>query len=1226
MKKTGIWITKAWQLGLLMCFGCGHFEVGGAESDRFSSRELDIEATGQTGFIVRPATETGIDFENSLTEIEAARNRVLLNGSGVALGDFDGDGWVDIYLCGLNSANQLYRNLGGWRFENVTEDAGVGCDGLYCRGATMADVDGDGALDILVTTVGQGTKLYRNQGDGRFVETTREAGLHSDFGSSTLALADIDGNGTLDLYVSNYRSEDIRDQGRVNLGSRNGQLVVPDSFKQRLFLVGGQLHEYGEPDQLFLNDGTGRFTNVDWRGGRFLDESGKAVGGAFPDWGLTASFRDVNGDLRPDLYVCNDYWSQDRFWINQGQGVFRAIAPTAWRSMSASSMGVDFADIELDGDLDFLTVDMLSRDPALRKRQKEAQDPRTVNPPGMLARPQGMRNMLFVDRGDRTYAEVAYFAGLEASDWSWSPIFLDVDFDGDDDLLISAGHWRDVQDFDAMRAIQARQHSWDHIKDPKQLREAFAREMMIHNRLYPRLDMPVVAFRNNGKGRFEEVTESWGTEALGVRQGMATGDLDNDGDLDVVANRLNGPVSVFENRTDRPRLSVALHGVGSNTQSVGAVVTLDSDGMATQQREVVAGGHYLSGSDTRLVFAVPKGGRAERLRVRWPDGREETWRGLTVNRHYEIHQAKERATVSVQQERVHEVPIFADVSKRLGHRHIDPPFNEFVRQNLLPRELGRGGPGLALSDLNGDNHLDLAVGGGQGQPVSLFFGNGQGQWSAGVATGTAGPTDLAGILVWRSPEGRDRLLTTVTGYERAVRGIGKGYEISSKRVGAAFDFASQMSSGGPMALGDRQGNGTLALFVGGGVAPGHYPRGNPSYLFDWHNDSWVVDQKNSVLLRELGIVNGAVWSDLDGDGYPELVLACEWGPIRVFKNRAGQLFDATESMGLSELTGWWRAVTAVDLNGDGAMDLVASNWGWNSDYEASIAEPLTFFHGEISRPNVRDVIETEMDPLRRQRVPSRQLVPLATSLPFLAQTFSSHAEYSVASIETVLGERQGLARAESVTTLASMAFLNEGDGFRPIVLPNPVQWAPATGLARGDFNGDGHEDVFMAQNYFATRPNVSRLDGGRGALLLGDGTGDLKVVEASRSGIAAWGDQRAAVSGDWDEDGRIDLAVSQNRGETKLFHNQAGFPGLRVRLMGPPGNPTGLGAQLRLANGTNLGPAREIHGGSGYWGQESAVVVLHGADKDASVWVQWPGGRVANFEVPEGARELIIPF
>ena len=259
MNISGLRMMKAWQLGVVICLWWGHCGMKGAESALLPSRELDVIATGETGFRIRPASETGIDFENTLTEIEAARNRVLLNGSGVALGDFDDDGWVDIYLCGLSSGNRLYRNLGGWRFADVTDGAGVSCAGTYCRGATMADVDGDGALDLLVTTVGEGTRFFRNQGDGKFAEMTDQAGLRSTFGSSTLALADVDGNGTLDLYVSNYRSEDIRDQGRVNLGSRNGQLVVPDQFKRRLFLVGGQLHEYGEPDQLFLNDGAGRF-------------------------------------------------------------------------------------------------------------------------------------------------------------------------------------------------------------------------------------------------------------------------------------------------------------------------------------------------------------------------------------------------------------------------------------------------------------------------------------------------------------------------------------------------------------------------------------------------------------------------------------------------------------------------------------------------------------------------------------------------------------------------------------------------------------------------------------------------------------------------------------------------------------------------------------------------------------------------------------------------------
>jgi hypothetical protein len=404
----------------------------------------------------------------------------------------------------------------------------VVCPGQTSTGAVFADLDGDSHLDLLVTSMGGPNALFRNDGRGHFTNLTAAAGLTSRLGSSSMALADIDGNGTLDLYVANNRTDDMRDRGQVNLQMVNGKMAVPPALKDRLVINNGEILEYGEPDQLYLNDGKGRFTPVSWTGGRFRNEDGGPLAQPPLDWGLTATFRDINDDGFPDLYVCNDFWTPDRLWLNDGKGRFRAVPRLALRNMSASSMGVDFADVDRDGHLDFFVVDMLSRDPRLRKRQKLAQTP-LVPPIGTIDnRPEFMRNTLFHNRGDGTFEEVANYSGLAASEWSWSPVFLDVDLDGYEDLLITTGHGRDVQDLDAATQIRARQHSWKGFTNEVERQKAFTQELKEHMRLYPRLDTPIVAFRNPGPAnvrRFEDVTTAWGTDQPGVHQAWSQVDV-----------------------------------------------------------------------------------------------------------------------------------------------------------------------------------------------------------------------------------------------------------------------------------------------------------------------------------------------------------------------------------------------------------------------------------------------------------------------------------------------------------------------------------------------------------------------------------------------------------------------------------------------------------------------------------------------------------------------------
>src|SRR6266446_8958989 len=315
-------------------------------------RELTVGPNGKTGFTLLPPEQTGITFTNLLDERTGAANRVLQDGSGVAVGDYDNDGLPDIYFCSLDGRNALYKNLGDWKFKDVTTESGIVCTNEFCRGAVFADLNGDGSLDLLVATTGNGVLCFLNDGHGKFSDVTQAAGTASKFGSVTMALADIDGNGTLDLYVANNRTDDIRDRGQVDVQMVNGKLAVPTQFKNRLVIVDGKLLEYGEPDILYLNDGRGRFSAASWTDGTFLDEHGNKLSGPPLDWGLAATFRDINGDGFPDIYVCNDYWTPDRIWINDGKGNFRAIDRLAVRCTSASSMGVDFADIDRDGNLD----------------------------------------------------------------------------------------------------------------------------------------------------------------------------------------------------------------------------------------------------------------------------------------------------------------------------------------------------------------------------------------------------------------------------------------------------------------------------------------------------------------------------------------------------------------------------------------------------------------------------------------------------------------------------------------------------------------------------------------------------------------------------------------------------------------------------------------------------------------------------------------------------------
>jgi hypothetical protein len=798
---------------------------------------------------------------------------------------------------------------------------------------------------------------------------------------------------------------------------------------------------------------------------------------------------------------------------------------------------------------------------------------------------------------------------------------MDVDLDGYEDLIVGAGHFRDVQDYDAEQQVQARQHSWNNYKSEAELQKAFAHELMEHYRLYPLLRMPIAAFRNLGNCSFAETTTDWGLDHLGVHQGLALADFDGDGDLDLVVNDLNSPALIFRNDTSAGRVAVRLKGRAPNTQGIGAKVSLLNGAVQKQTTEIVCGGRYQSGSDTEVVFATGSTTNGMSLEARWRNGTRSVISSVVPNRIYEIDETG--SVPSPTQVSFKEKPLFEDVSNLLGHQHHETEFNDYERQPLLPFKLSQLGPGVAWLDLDGDGHDDLVIGTGSGGSPGVFISNGQGRFTpANGGPALALPNDTAAILGWFDGTTGRSILVSLTGYETKSDHAADVFRLDAGRLTQGAPVGSEMSTGGAMALGDMDGNGHLVLFIAGGVLPGQYPIGAPSKLYRFNGQEWKLDEKNSLLLSNIGIVNGAVWSDLDGDGLPELILACEWGPIRVFQSRSGAMFDVTKEFGLESYTGWWRGVTTADLNNDGKMDIIASNWGLNSQYQASPKEPLVFFYGQIFQPGVTDIIETEY--VNGALTPRRQFKALATSMPFLYERFNSHKSYSEATVEQVLGDRYPLARRVQATTFASTVFMNTGHGFKPVELPREAQFAPAFGVNVADLDGDGNEDIFLSQNFFEMQPEATRIDAAVGLCLRGDGTGKLVPMPVAESGIKVYGEQRGAAVADYDEDGRVDLVVTQNGAQTRLFHNVSAKPGLRVKLLGPSGNPAGIGAVMRLIFKDHQGPAREIHAGSGYWSQDSLTQVLATPTQPESLWVRWPGGRVTTTPISTGAKEITV--
>ncbi len=1186
-------------------------------------RELAIPTRGGPGFTSLRPSRTGVDFQNIADSEEAIRNQNLVLGAGVALGDIDGDGLVDIYFARTEGPNVLYRNVGGFRFEDITDQAGVAAPNRYSSGAVFIDIDADGDLDLLVTALGGPNALFINDGAGQFTDGTAQAGLSSDRGSTTAAFADVDGDGDLDLYIANYKlinatdiftdEELIFDNAVRQIGEDDWEMVPKLQPHYRFERVDGEWErtELADPDWFYLNDGTGRFTALEFTTSQFRDEDGQPLRRAPQLFGLAARFYDVDSDGDPDLYVCNDFEHPDLFWLNDGAGNFQAVPRVSLQTTSNASMGVDFSDIDRDGDVDFYVVDMLSRDRVGRHMRSLAHRPVPKKLGVIDQRPQWQRNTLFNNRGDVTFAQIAELANVDASDWSWTPLFLDVDLDGFEDLLVPNGYPWDVYAIDTLESI----------------RMAFPNLGWRERRLlFPPLEQRNVAFRNRGDLTFEDASDAWDFgEDPDISQGIATADFDGDGDLDVVINRLGAPALILRNEATASRVAVRLLGNTPNPAAIGSKIRVIGGVVAAQEREVTLGGIYLSSSEPVNTFATGDATEIE-IVVEWRSGRRTHIAEAGVNRLYEISEPTD-SFPSIPS--IPSIPsLFTDRSDLLNHRHHETPFNDFQRQPTLPHQLSLLGPGVTWYDVDRDGDEDLLIPAGRGGALA-YYRNDRGRFTMNELGPQAAPLDQTTVLGVPDGRGGTTLLLGQSNYEAstadsaleapAVLGIDP-----ASGLAATAAIPGGRSSTGHMATADYDGDGDLDLFVGGRLIPAAYPVPANAKLYRQENGRFELDAANERVLSLIGLVSSAAFSDLDADGDPDLVIAVDWGPIVVLRNTNGRFADVTETFGLEEYTSRWNGVATGDLDGDGLPDIVATSWGRNTKYRLDDAGPLTIFFGDIDGGGPFDVLEAVFDRDLRGFVPLAERSAVTAAMPILVSVAPTQATFANATITDLLGPAMENTFRLDARMVEHTVFLNRGSTFEAVPLPVEAQLAPAFYAGVTDFDGDGHEDLFISQNFFPTDPMTPPYNTGRGLLLRGDGTGALTAVPGHESGIAVYGDQRGAAFADYDGDGRIDLVVTQNAAETKLLRNVGAVPGIRIRLVGPAANPHAIGAMIRLMYDGRHGPAREIQAGSGYWSSNGAVQVFSSAGTPTGVWVRWPSGEESEEAIQHSQREVVL--
>jgi len=951
-------------------------------------------------------------------------------------------------------------------------------------------VNGDGHLDIYVSSVSHLTLhgrnvLYINRGDGTFDDRTAAFGLEHVGYSTQAAFFDYDGDGDLDMYLLNHSTHEQR---------------------ARVFNPERQVRHPAAGDRLFRNDGD-----------HFVDVSEPAgIFGGVEGYGLGVVVSDLDVDGCPDLYVANDFDEGDFLYRNNCDGSFTESIASSMGHTSRASMGVDAADFNNDGRPDVVVLDMLPEREEILKSSANAEDFTIFN--RRLAAgyfPQFARNTLQLNRGAGRFSDIGYLAGVFATDWSWSPLFADLDNDGLKDLFITNGIFRrpndlDFYDFVADREIQEALAAGI---TPDLLARVLAR--------MPHVPLPNYAYRNNGDLTFTNSAEGWGLAQPGFSTGAAYVDLDNDGALDLVVNNVNAPAGIYRNRArelgTNHYLAIRLRGTGGNTAGIGAKVMVGHDGVMQLFEQMPTRG-FQSSVDPRLHIGLGASSRLDSLVVIWPDRRWQTLHNVAVDQTLTVSQDDAGGRFPYRGQSPD--PLFVDATSRLGAgwKHEENTFFDYSREPLIPHQLSTEGPALAVGDLTGDGLDDIYVGGAKWQAGQLLVQQRGGTFvraSEAAFQADSVHEDVDAVVFDADGDGDQDLYVVSGGNEfwdehpplrdRLYVNDGTGrLERDDDRLPVFFE------NGSCVVPGDFDGDGDLDLFVGGRVVSRRYGLIPKSHLLqnDGRGRFLDVTREKGPALSEAGMVSSAAWVDYDRDGKLDLVVVGEWMPVRVFRQEGGHFVDRTGEAGLAGSDGWWNSVTVADLHGTGQPDLVLGNLGRNSYVRASRAEPARLYITDIARDSSLEQILTFYKHGVSYPLAGRD--ELSRLIPELRSRYPTYASFGATDIRGILSREQlEQAQVREAYVLASSVALNDGNGtFELRPLPVEAQFAPIYSSLPGDFDGDGNTDLVVAGNFFGVPPVLGRYDASYGLLLRGDGAGGLASVDLDTSRLLLVGEVR----------------------------------------------------------------------------------------------------------------------